>query len=73
LQNTAAGSYPFTICEVSNPTNCSTVTSNATVTAPVIAAVTETTAAINEAQEVQTPLITTLNGLAVVIEQLQEM
>jgi hypothetical protein len=55
----------YTICEVSNPTNC-TVTSNVTVTAPVIAAVTETTAAINETQEVQHPLITndTLNGLS---------
>jgi hypothetical protein len=45
-----------TICEVSNPTNCSTVTSNVTVTAPVIAAVTETTAAINETQEFKHPL-----------------
>ncbi|MFV8322800.1 ice-binding family protein, partial [Flavobacterium sp. LS2R12] len=41
--NTPVGSYPitYTICEVSNPTNCSTVTSNVTVTAPVIAAVTD--------------------------------
>jgi CshA-type fibril repeat protein len=33
--NTLAGSYPitYTICEVSNPTNCSSVTSNVTVTA----------------------------------------
>ncbi len=41
--NTPAGSYPitYTICEVSNPTNCSTVTSNVTVTAPAITAVTD--------------------------------
>jgi len=34
--NTLAGSYPisYKICEVSNPTNCSTVTSNVTVTVP---------------------------------------
>jgi hypothetical protein len=34
--NTPAGSYPisYKICEVSNPTNCSTVTSTITVTAP---------------------------------------
>jgi hypothetical protein len=70
--NTPAGSYPitYTICEVSNPTNCSTVTSNVTVTAPVIAAVTETTAAINGSTGGSTPALTTndtLNGLAVTI------
>lgn len=34
--NASAGTYPitYTICEVSNPTICSTVTSNVTVTAP---------------------------------------
>jgi hypothetical protein len=38
--NTAVGSYPitYTICEVSNPTSCSTVTSTVTVTALAIAA-----------------------------------
>ncbi|MFV5696618.1 ice-binding family protein, partial [Flavobacterium sp. LB3P122] len=41
--NTPVGSYPitYTICEVSNPTNCSTVTSNVTVTAPAIDALTD--------------------------------
>lgn len=39
--NALAGSYPitYTICEVSKPTNCSTVTSNVRVAAPVITAV----------------------------------
>lgn len=39
--NTAAGIYPitYTICEVSNPTSCSTVISNVTVNALAIAAV----------------------------------
>ena len=39
--NTAVGTYPitYTICEVSNPTSCSTVISNVTVTALAIAAV----------------------------------
>ncbi len=38
--NTAVGSYPitYTICEVSNPTSCSSVTSTVTVTALAIAA-----------------------------------
>ncbi|MDI5950044.1 ice-binding family protein [Flavobacterium yafengii] len=70
--NTPVGSYPitYTICEVSNPTNCSTVTSNVTVTAPVIAAVTETTAAINGNTGGSTPALTTndtLNGNLVTI------
>ena len=70
--NTPAGSYPITykICEVSNPANCSTVTSNVTVTAPVIAAVTETTLAINGNIGGSTTSLTTndtLNGLAVTI------
>jgi hypothetical protein len=39
--NTAVGTYPitYTICEVSKPTSCSTVTSTVTVTALAIAAV----------------------------------
>ncbi|MDI5897459.1 beta strand repeat-containing protein [Flavobacterium yafengii] len=70
--NTPAGSYPitYTICEVSNPTNCSTVTSNVTVTAPGIAAVTETTPAINGNTGGTTTALTsndTLSGLAVTI------
>jgi hypothetical protein len=70
--NTAAGSYPitYTICEVSNPTNCSTVTSNVTVTAPGIDAVTETTPVINGNTGGTTTALTsndTLSGLAVTI------
>jgi hypothetical protein len=39
--NTAVGTYPitYTICEVSNPTSCSTITSTVTVTTLAIAAV----------------------------------
>ena len=47
--NTPAGNYNLTykICEVTNPTNCSTATSIVTVIPPVIAAVTDNTAAVN--------------------------
>ncbi len=47
--NTPAGSYNLTykICEVSNPTNCSSVTSAIVVSAAVIVAVADTPAAIN--------------------------
>ena len=70
--NTAAGNYPITykICEVSNPTNCSTITSNVTVTALVIAAVTETTPAINGSTGGTTTALTSndkLDGNPVVI------
>ncbi|MFV8324262.1 hypothetical protein ACNQGI_15260, partial [Flavobacterium sp. LS2R12] len=70
--STPVGSYPitYTICEVSNPTNCSTVTSNVTVIAPGIAAVTETTPAINGNTGGTTTALTsndTLSGLAVTI------
>ncbi|MFH7040688.1 hypothetical protein ACHRVY_22390, partial [Flavobacterium plurextorum] len=46
--NTPAGNYTveYTICEVTNPTNCSTVSSTVVVSAATIAAVTETTASI---------------------------
>jgi hypothetical protein len=70
--NTPAANYPitYTICEVSNPANCSTTTSYVTVTASLIKAVTETTAAINGITGGSTPALTTndtLNGLAVTI------
>ena len=47
--NTAAGTYSLTykICEVNNPTNCSSATSIIIVAASVILAVADTTSAIN--------------------------
>jgi hypothetical protein len=68
--NTAAANYliTYTICEVSNPANCSTTTSKVSVIASLIDAVTETTAAINGITGGSTPALTandTLNGLAV--------
>ena len=70
--NTPAGTYPitYTICEVTNPTNCDTVTSSVTVTAPIIDAVVDTTAPINGTTGGTTPALTandTLNGNPVVI------
>ncbi|TDE30641.1 DUF3494 domain-containing protein, partial [Flavobacterium ranwuense] len=67
--NTPVGSYPitYTICEVSNPTNCSTVTSNVTVTAPVITAVTDSPSVL---PGTNTPSVIgndTLNGAQAVI------
>jgi hypothetical protein len=70
--NTPAGSYNLTykICEVTNPTNCSTVTSNVTVTPPIITAVTDNPATINGLTGGNTTSLTLndlLNGSAVVI------
>ena len=70
--NTPVGTYPvtYTICEVTNPTNCDSVTVTVTVTAPVIDAVVDVTAPINGANGGTTPALTandTLNGNPVVI------
>ena len=70
--NTPAANYPikYTICEVSNAANCSTTTSNVTVIASLIKALTETTAAINGITGGSTLALTTndiLNGLVVTI------
>jgi hypothetical protein len=70
--NTPAGTYPvtYTICEVTNPTNCDSVTVTVTVTAPVIDAVVDITAPINGTTGGTTPALTandTLNGNPVVI------
>jgi phage FluMu protein gp41 len=70
--NTPVGTYPITymICEVTNPTNCDSVTVNVTVTAPVIDAVVDTTSPVNGTVGGTTsPLTTndTLNGVPVVI------
>ena len=70
--NTPAGTYSvtYTICEVNNPTNCDTVTSNVVVSAPVIDAVVDTPPAINGNAGGSTPSVTandTLNGNSVVI------
>jgi hypothetical protein len=71
--NTPAGSYliTYTICEVSNPTNCSTVTSNVTVTAPVIAAVNDTATINGFTGGTFTNVLSndTINGVAVVASQ----
>src|SRR4051812_12113499 len=71
--NTAAGNYnvEYSICEITNPTNCDTVISVVVVGKPVIDAVTETTTAlINGAIGGTTESLTTndtLNGNPVVI------
>ncbi len=70
--NTPAGSYNLTykICEVTNPTNCSTVTSNVTLTPPIITAVTDNPAAVNGLAGGNTASLTLndfLNGTAVII------
>ncbi|WP_394798337.1 beta strand repeat-containing protein, partial [Tenacibaculum maritimum] len=67
---TPAGSYDveYTICEVTNPMNCSQITSTVVVTAPVIEAVTETTPGIDGLAGGTTPALTgndTLNGVPV--------
>jgi hypothetical protein len=73
--NTPAGSYPITykICEVSSPTNCSTVTSNVTVTVPIVPIV-PVIAAVTDSPSVlpgtNTPSVIgndTLNGAQAVI------
>ncbi|XKX06107.1 gliding motility-associated C-terminal domain-containing protein [Tenacibaculum maritimum] len=68
--NTPAGSYDveYTICEVTNPMNCSQITSTVVVTAPVIEAVTETTPGIDGLAGGTTGALTgndTLNGVPV--------
>ncbi|WP_407265382.1 gliding motility-associated C-terminal domain-containing protein [Tenacibaculum maritimum] len=68
--NTPAGSYDveYTICEITNPTNCSQVTSTVVVTAPLIEAVTETTPGIDGLAGGTTAALTgndTLNGVPV--------
>ncbi|MFD2039666.1 gliding motility-associated C-terminal domain-containing protein [Flavobacterium artemisiae] len=70
--NTKAGNYniEYSICEVSNPSNCSTAVSIVQVTAPVIDAVVDTIAAINGNIGGTTISLTTndtLNGNPVVI------
>ncbi|WP_263361285.1 DUF7507 domain-containing protein [Flavobacterium collinsii] len=70
--NTPAGNYTvtYTICEVTNTSNCSTVSSTVVVSAASIAALTETTASINGNAGGTTPALTandTLNGNPVVI------
>jgi hypothetical protein len=70
--NTPVGTYPitYTICEVTNPTNCDSVTVNVTVTAPVIDAVVDTTSPVNgTVGGITSPLTAndTLNGVPVVI------
>ncbi len=70
--NTPAGSYnvEYTICEVTNPSNCDTVISVVTVAASVIDAVTETYGPINGTTGGTTPTVVTndtLNGTLVVI------
>ena len=70
--NTPAGTYSvtYTICEVNNPTNCDTVTSNVVVSAPVIDAIADTTAAVNGLPGGTTTALTandTLNGAPVTV------
>ncbi|PWB18046.1 hypothetical protein DCO46_22545, partial [Flavobacterium sp. HTF] len=70
--NTPAGNYnvEYTICEITNPGNCDTVTSVVTVGAATIDAVTETTTSINGNTGGTTASLTandTLNGNPVVI------
>ncbi|MCD9565971.1 hypothetical protein LVJ96_08110, partial [Tenacibaculum maritimum] len=68
--NTPAGSYDveYTICEVTNPMNCSQVTSTVVVTAPVIEAVVDTVAGVDGLAGGTTGALTgndTLNGVPV--------
>ncbi|WP_165829081.1 HYR domain-containing protein, partial [Flavobacterium sp. HTF] len=70
--NTPSGNYnvEYTICEITNPGNCDTVTSVVTVGAATIDAVTETTTSINGNTGGTTASLTandTLNGNPVVI------
>ena len=67
--NTPIGSYPisYTICEVSNPTNCSTVTTNVTVTAPAILAVADTASVLPGTNTSSVIGNDTLNGAQAVI------
>ncbi|MDX6187456.1 DUF11 domain-containing protein, partial [Flavobacterium sp. Fl-77] len=70
--NTPSGNYSvsYTICEVNNPLNCSTISSTVVVSAPAIVAVTETTPAVNGLPGGTTTALTsndTLNGSPVVV------
>ncbi|QSW90622.1 gliding motility-associated C-terminal domain-containing protein [Flavobacterium endoglycinae] len=70
--NTPAGTYDveYSICEITNPSNCDAVISKVVVDAAVIDAVTETTAAVNGNTGGTTASLTandTLNGNPVVI------
>ncbi|WP_374172416.1 choice-of-anchor L domain-containing protein [Flavobacterium tructae] len=70
--NTAAGNYTveYKICEITNPSNCSTVSSTVVVSAAAIVALTETTASINGNTGGNSTSLTsndTLNGNPVVI------
>jgi hypothetical protein len=72
VPNTAVGSYSLTykICEVNNTENCDSVVSTIVVSAPIIDAVADTTAAVNGLAGGTTSSLTsndTLNGAAVVI------
>jgi hypothetical protein len=63
--NTPAGSYPisYTICEVSNPTNCSTATSTVVVTAPAPAGTLDCT----KTQIIQAPVQGVPNQVTLVV------
>ncbi|MDR6844728.1 gliding motility-associated C-terminal domain-containing protein, partial [Flavobacterium granuli] len=67
--NTPAGSYSiaYTICEVSNRSNCSTTTVTVTVTAPAIAAVADTATTLPGTNTPSVITNDTLNGVPVVI------
>ena len=70
--NLPVGTYSLTykICEVNNPTNCSSVTSIILVSAPLILAVTDITVGVNGLSGGTTPSLTLndiLNGTPVVI------
>ncbi|AWV98210.1 hypothetical protein [Arcticibacterium luteifluviistationis] len=70
--NTPAGNYnvEYKICEVNNPTNCDSVISMIVVSAPIIAAVVDTTAAVSGLTGGITSALTSndsLNGIVVVI------
>ncbi|WP_264536225.1 HYR domain-containing protein [Flavobacterium sp. N1736] len=72
VANTPAGNYnvEYSICEITNPTNCDTVISVVTVGKPTIDAVTETTTEVNGNTGGTTISLTandTLNGTPVVI------
>ncbi|MEA9415910.1 HYR domain-containing protein, partial [Flavobacterium sp. PL02] len=70
--HTPSGTYTFdyTICDLSNITNCSTSTVKITIDNPIIEAITETTSPINGNTGGKTPPLTSndkLNGVDVVI------
>ena len=62
--NTPASTYPisYAICEVNNPTNCSTVTTTVTVTAPAIVAVVDTPSVLPGAKTTSVIINDTVNG-----------